>query len=370
MIKKRILLILNILLLSTVFVTCSDSKTDNELVIREKYPLMGFSVKVGNSYYHGKIDQETKIVEIGDIDNANEITEVKHQLINDKATIYPDPSSFVGQWKKEQSVNIVSEDNSTTTYKIVLSDFKDQSEDGNIIFIDNFDTDGIPNPDKWELAKKANSDWNDEMSESYDQAYVKDGNLVLVAEKIDGVYKAGGIETRGKFSFTFGKVEVRARITRHPNGAFPALWLMPQKYIYDGWPYCGEIDMMEHVKQEPNIHHAIHTNYTYNLNIKTPAPTTAVKCDYANYNIYGMEWNENEIKFYVNGVKTLTYPNLKLKDEAVKMQWPFTKDSAFYLILNMGLGGNREGSWAGPIDDNNLPAIMEVDWVKVSKLQD
>ena len=40
----------------------------------------------------------------------------------------------------------------------------------------------------------------------------------------------------------------------------------------------------------------------------------------------------------------------------------------FYLILNMGLGGDREGSWAGPIDDANLPAIMEVDWVKVSKL--
>jgi hypothetical protein len=48
-------------------------------------------------------------------------------------------------------------------------------------------------------------------------------------------------------------------------------------------------------------------------------------------------------------------------------QWPFTKDSSFYIILNMGLGGNAD-SWAGPIDDTDLPAIMEIDWVKVSKL--
>lgn len=48
------------------------------------------------------------------------------------------------------------------------------------------------------------------MSESYDQAYIKDGKLILKAEKVNGVYKAGGIETKDKFSFTYGRVEVRA----------------------------------------------------------------------------------------------------------------------------------------------------------------
>lgn len=47
-------------------------------------------------------------------------------------------------------------------------------------------------------------------------------------------------------------------------------------------------------------------------------------------------------------------------------QWPFTNENPFYIILNMGLG--RDGSWAGLIDDDNLPAIMEIDYVKVSKL--
>lgn len=364
--KNKIMFLLSAVLLSTAFIACSDSSDDDGILLREKFPLMDFSVKVGDSFYHGKIDQNTHRVEIGGIENANNIVDVHYKLMNDSATISPDPSSFKGVWQKEQTVTVTTEDNVSTAYTIVLTKLNDQDKD--VIFKDDFDVPGNPDPSKWVLARKADSDWNDEMSESYDQAYVKDGNLVLVAEKVDGVYKAGGIETRGKFSFTFGKVEIRAKITRHPNGAFPALWLMPLTSIYKGWPFGGEIDMMEHVKQEPNIHHAIHTNYTFNLNIKNPAPTTSVKCNYADYNIYGMEWNENEIMFYVNGVKTLTYPNLRLEDEAEKMQWPFTKDSAFYLILNMGLGGDREGSWAGPIDDANLPAIMEVDWVKVSKL--
>jgi beta-glucanase (GH16 family) len=234
--------------------------------------------------------------------------------------------------------------------------------------MDEFDVDGNPDPTKWVLCQKAGSDWNDEMSESYDQAYVKDGRLILKAEKIGDEYKAGGIETQGKFDFTFGRVEVKAKITSYPNGAFPAIWMMPKKYIYDGWPNCGEIDIMEHVKQESAIHHTIHTHYTYDLNIKDPSNTAQVTCNYQDWNIYALEWSEDKLTFFINGQETFSYSNLKLENEAEMKQWPFTKDSSFYLILNMGLGGDRPGSWAGPIDDANLPAIMEIDWVKITKL--
>lgn len=171
-----------------------------------------------------------------------------------------------------------------------------------------------------------------------------------------------------KFDFTFGRVEVKAKITSYPNGAFPAIWMMPKKYIYDGWPNCGEIDIMEHVKQESAIHHTIHTHYTYDLNIKDPSNTAQVTCNYQDWNIYALEWSEDKLTFFVNGQETFSYSNLKLENEAEMKQWPFTKDSSFYLILNMGLGGDRPGSWAGPIDDANLPAIMEIDWVKITKL--
>ena len=234
-----------------------------------------------------------------------------------------------------------------------------------LMFKDEFDADGIPDPEKWSLCKKGGSDWNDEMSESYDQAYVKDGVLVLVGEKIDGIHKAGGIQTKDKFDFTFGRVECRARITHYPNGAFPAIWMMPQKSYYQGWPDCGEIDIMEHIKQEQYIHQVLHTHYTDNLGYNNGS--AKIYCNFWDWTVYAVEWTSESITFYVNNVISFKYDNMHLSDEITKKQWPFTKDSAFYLILNMGLGD--QGTWAGPVDDAKLPAVMEVDWVRVYGLK-
>lgn len=366
MIKEKIVLMLTgIVWLGMIMASCTNDASIDQIT-KDSFPLNAFAVRVGDSYYHGKIDQNLHRVEIGAIDNPNLITGLDYSLQNDSASVSPDPATFIGSWKKEQTITVTTDDNKNTTYTIVLTKFDDSDKD--VIFFDDFVTDGIPDNDKWVLSKKASSDWNDEMSESYDQAYVEDGVLVLVGEKVDGEYKAGGIETNGKFDFTFGKVEVRARISRHPDGAFPAIWMMPRKFIYNKWPNCGEIDIMEHIKQEPYIHQTLHTHYTYTLGIKNPPTSTMVTLDYADWNTYGIEWTEDKITFLVNGVATFTYPNLYLENEAEMQQWPFTKDSSFYIILNMGLGGDRPGSWAGKIDDNNLPAKMEVDWVKVSKL--
>lgn len=365
--KKKLLFLLSMILLGASNVACSDNEI-NSIPAQAKHPLTSFAVQVGDSYYHGKIDQSTHRVEIGSIENTHVITGVNYALMNDAATISPDPATFVGKWKNEQTVTVTTEDNTTTAYTIVFTKFNKPIEE--VLFMDDFSVDGEPDGSKWSLCKKSSADWSDEMSESFDQAYVKDDNLVLVAEKVNGVYKAGGLATNNKFAFTYGKVEVRARISKYPNGAFPAIWMMPQKAAYNGWPDCGEIDIMEHIKQEPHIHHTIHTNYTYDLGIKDPSNNQKVVCNFGEYNLYTVEWTEDAITFFVNGKKTFSYPNLRLADEAEKMQWPFNKDSSFYLILNMGLGGNGEGSWAGPIDDSNLPAIMEVDWIKVTRLPD
>ena len=58
---------------------------------------------------------------------------------------------------------------------------------------------------------------------------------------------------------------------------------------------------------------------------------------------------------------------MHLSDEAEMKQWPFTSKSEFYLILNMGLGD--PGTWAGAVDDANMPAVMEVDWIRVSTIE-
>ena len=143
--------------------------------------------------------------------------------------------------------------------------------------------------------------------------------------------------------------------------------MMPQKSLYQDWPACGEIDIMEHIRQEPHIHQTIHTHYRNTLGYETNT-TAQTTCDYTDYVVYGLEWTSEYLSFLVDGVETFRYENMHLPDEAEMKQWPYGEDSAFYLILNMGLGDSD--TWAGPVDDSRLPAVMEVDWIRVYEPMD
>ena len=105
-----------------------------------------------------------------------------------------------------------------------------KNKDGwNLVWSEEFEQESnIPNAQSWSLAAKEASPWNRYMSESYDQAYVKDGKLYLIAEKKDGEYKTGGVWTMDKVGFKYGKLEVCAKFTSF-QGGWAAIWLMPQE---------------------------------------------------------------------------------------------------------------------------------------------
>ena len=233
-----------------------------------------------------------------------------------------------------------------------------------VIFEDNFDQSGtIPDTTKWSLCPVGTSAWNRYMSSSYDQAYLSDGKLVLVGELVDGVYKAGGVETVGKVDFKYGKVEVNARFTKTAQGGWAAIWMMPTSPIYSGWPSCGEIDIMEQLNHDGYIYQTIHSYYKNTLGITTPTPTTTASINVGEFNTYAVDWTQDALTFSVNGTTTFSYPNLYLSDESTQKQWPF--DAPFHIILNQALGGS--GTWPGAITDSQLPAMMEVDWVRVTQ---
>lgn len=347
------------ILFTLSLLSCDKAEAQNDTLV---YPLDSFSVKSGNSWYHAVIDQNTHTVSIGAIKHLGGITEVAYSLA-DGASIHPDPSSDGWKWEKSQMFS-VTEGDKVTEYEVIFTALEAPEDDG-LIFYDEFEVDGIPDINYWSLCPYGTPDWCNQMSESYDQAYVKDGNLVLVGEKKDGKYLAGGIQSKDKFSFSNGRVECRARITRHPDGAFPAIWMMPQTWLYEGWPDCGEIDIMEHIRQEPHIHQTIHTHYRNDLG-NEEGTTAMTKCNYWDYVVYAVEWTPDKLTFFVDGKESFSYSNMHLPNESEMMQWPFGPGSSYYLILNMGLGD--KGTWAGPMDDANLPAVMEIDWIRVYQL--
>lgn len=235
---------------------------------------------------------------------------------------------------------------------------------GQIIFEDNFDQVGnIPDTNKWVLCPNQSPAWARYLSESYDQAYLKDGKLVLVGEMVNGQYKTGGVQTLGKVEFKYGRVEVCAKFTKSAQGGWPAIWMMPSAPIYPGWPDCGEIDIMEQLNHDKIVYQTIHNYYKNTLGNNNPNPTITAPYILNQFNVYALDWTQDALIFSINGVNKLTYPNLRLTDESVKRQWPF--DAPFYIILNQALGG--PGTWPGNITNSQLPAMMEIDWVRVTQ---
>lgn len=225
--------------------------------------------------------------------------------------------------------------------------FAQTNNNWKLIFEDNFDGTSF-NPATWGY-----SQWEDLFIPSLVE--VKNGNLIMTSKYgDDGKVHGGGINTQGKFSFLYGKVEVRARL-KTGGGAFSAIWMMPENESA-GWPACGEVDIMEQIGTESSVYHTIHTDYTYTQGIKTPPNSGHPAVSVNNYNTYGLQWYPDRMDFFVNGIFTFTYPRIVTNKLG---QWPF--DKAFYIKLEQKAGG----SWAGTPNQAAMPFIMEVDWVKV-----
>ena len=207
----------------------------------------------------------------------------------------------------------------------------------------------------------ANADWIRNISSRADLVEVKDGVLKLKGVRNDDreadprAVLAGGVTTRGRFCMKYGKVEVRARFEGQ-QGAWPAIWMMPQAPVGQ-WPYCGEIDILEHLNFDGFVYQTVHSAWGEAHPGDPPIGGKGeIKPD--SWNIYSLEWTPDMIVWRVNGKKTHSYPRV----DGSRERWPW--DCPFYLMMDMQLGGK----WVGRVDEGTLPVAMHVDWVKFYEL--
>lgn len=215
---------------------------------------------------------------------------------------------------------------------------------------------------KWSRIPVGKSDWNRHMSTVDDCFKIENGKLHLLGINNPDTtadprpYLTGGIWSKGKFAFQYGKVEIRAKLGS-AQGAWPAMWMLAELKKYGNYPNNGEIDIMEHLNFDMHIYQTTHSHYTLNIGEKmNPPHSGTTKIDAGDYNVFGISWYPDRIVFQLNGEDTFTYPRIEDVDAS---QWPY--DQPFFLLIDQQLGG----SWVGKVDQTQLPVEMIIDWVKV-----
>ncbi|MDD2202922.1 MAG: glycoside hydrolase family 16 protein [Bacilli bacterium] len=193
-------------------------------------------------------------------------------------------------------------------------------EENNNILVDDFN--GKLNTRFWNAVEQGESYNNDLQYYNPKNISIIDGLLELVAKKEnfkDHNYTSGMITTKGKFEFLYGKIIFKIR-PAVGNGLLSAAWLLPADDSL-----FPEVDMMEVLgnKGEDEIWTGIHYK---DLDGSSRKKFTNIKNE-NDFAIYEIEWNEKEIKGYINNKliykSEVGIPNKKM-----------------YLILNLAVGGN------------------------------
>ena len=254
----------------------------------------------------------------------------------------------------------------------------EESKGWNLVWSDEFNGDSLDRSN-WNIQTGDGSaqgipGWGNNELQSYrsDNIAVEGGHLIITAreENRDGRnYTSGRINTAGKLDFTYGRVEARIHAPGN-QGLWSAFWMLPTDSKYGTWAASGEIDIMEVFSRDPAPFNqaAVHYGMAWPLQAFHYQRNESVDPS-SGFHEYALEWDANELRWYVDGqhyytVRNSTYWTYYVDDATGAFtegsdSAPF--DQPFHLLLNMAVGGTLGGDPA----PGSTPADLRVDYVRV-----
>lgn len=224
-----------------------------------------------------------------------------------------------------------------------------------LIWSDEFNTAGAPDPSKWGYDIGAGGWGNSELqyyTNRTDNVLVSNGTLKIIAKKeaySGSNYTSARLLSKGKFSFQYGKVEVSAKLPAGA-GSWPAIWMLGDNFATAGWPTCGEIDIMEQKGSDMNrIYSTLH--YLGHSGSGGIGSSFLINNVTTEFHKYGLIWSSASLQFLVDDMVYYTFVN--------STSVPFNQN--FFMILNLAMGG----TFGGTVDPAFNSALMEVDYVRV-----
>ena len=371
--QKLKMSILNISLLSLVFaLSCSSGDSDSTDVptnLNVDISIIGSNDNNPNGDGSGTVQVSASAnnavryafrFEGGDQINS-ETGSIEHTFTQNGTNTYN-----ITVWAYSESGGFINQSYSVDVYK------SDEAF-ATLVFSDEFDNEGRPDDQKWhhQVIPPNNGSWhNDELQHYTDRpenSFVNDGSLKIKAIKEQYSYNGSTKEYTSarlntKFAFTYGRVEVRAKLPSNA-GTWPAIWTLGanvnetgnyfgDQYGSVGWPLCGEIDIMEQTGWDKSntISHFHWGDLNTEEYMDTGGETTVANAS-SEYHIYAMEWDSESIKTYVDDTLVFELPNTNNK--------PYNHEH--YLILNIAIGGNL----GGDVPSNFTEDTFEIDYVRI-----
>jgi beta-glucanase (GH16 family) len=258
----------------------------------------------------------------------------------------------------------------------------------NLVWSDEFESSNVDTT-QWSFERNCTGGGNNELqcyTNRIDNAYLADGNLHIVAKKetfsgqakndddpaysstdtsVTRNYTSARLRSKNKGDWKYGRMDIRAKLPQG-QGIWPAIWMLPTEWKYGGWPLSGEIDIMEAVNSNTGtngskVYGTLHYGAASPNNKYEGTSTTPSTNIWDNFHNYTIEWENGEIRFYLDNVHyaTQTKKGWYTKGSTIDGA-PF--DQLFHIILNVAVGG----IWPGNPDVNTVfPQEMLLDYVRV-----
>ncbi|MEM1026764.1 MAG: glycoside hydrolase family 16 protein [Planctomycetota bacterium] len=257
-----------------------------------------------------------------------------------------------------------------------------QYEGYELIWNDEFDVDGLPDPTKWRFGPEGYIRNNEHQWYQDDNAFVKDGVLIIEARRehrpnpnyVEGSeswktnrkhidYTSSLIYTKGLHEWKYGRFEIRAKV-QADDGLWPAIWTLGSAR---SWPGCGEIDIMEYYRDHvlANAAWSRMADYHWAANWDAEKIPMAELPHPENwdqrYHVWRMDWDYDFIRIYIDDFLINEVDLSQTFNETQDKKNPFREPH--YLLLNLALGGDKAENPANT--DTEFPAYFKVDYVRV-----
>ncbi len=184
--------------------------------------------------------------------------------------------------------------------------------------------------------------------------YKKDSNDWRCEDKFAN-YTSCSINTKDKFSFLYGHMEVKAKIPCE-KGAWPAIWMLG---AVEEYPYCDEIDVMEkyEIDGEPsilaNFMCSFDGSYLWSTKYKSLELFQSIDKDWANkFHIWSVDWTKDYMNIYIDDILINSIDSKNIAGNKFK--------KPLYILLNLAIG--QKGTKP---NDEDLPLKYIIEYVKV-----